>query len=236
MSLPKINYPTFTLEIPSQSTLTMFRPFLVKEEKILLMAKASEDPADIFRAIKQVVNNCCMADNFDVDKLALFDLEYLFLQIRALSVNNIIKQSYRDNEDNKVYEFEINLHDVKIKFPENIEKNIPITDTLIIKMGYPSASLFDDKEFLNSGDEFPFELVLRCIDMIIDGEDVYQKNDFTSEELEVFLDQLGIAVFDKIRAFIENVPYLNYKIEYKNSLGNDRIIEMKSLMDFFLLG
>ena len=148
MALPKTKHPLFDIKIPSTGKPVSFRPFLVKEEKLLLMAKASEDPTDIFKAIKQVINNCAMDKGFDIDKLAIFDLEYVFIRLRAISVNNIVKVSYRDNEDDKIYDFEINLNTVEVVFPEKISKNIKISDTIGMTMKYPPASIFDDKEYL----------------------------------------------------------------------------------------
>lgn len=236
MSLPKIKHPTFEFKIPSTQKKETFRPFLVKEEKVLLMAKTSEDQSDIFRSMKQIINNCCVNESFDINKLTIFDLEYLFLQLRAVSVNDVAKVSYKDNEDEKVYDFEINLKEIQVNFPENIDKKIPISSTMGILMKYPSASLFDDKAFLNSGEDSFFELIIRCIDMIYDGDNVYDPTNYTKEEMETFLDDVGITIFEKMQQFMINTPKLSHTIKYKNSLGNDRKIEMNSLTDFFTLG
>jgi hypothetical protein len=233
--LPKIQHPIFEFTVPSIKIVTKFRPFLVKEEKILLMAKSSEDRADILRAIKQVVNNCAI-DNFDVDKLTLFDLEYLFLKLRSISVDNTVKVSYRDNDDQKVYDFVIDLSSIEVKFPENVESIIKISDDMGIVMRYPSASIFDDRTYFRAGDDAYYELVLRCIDKIYDSDNVYQATDYSKEDLEKFLDDCGIAVFNEIQKFMTNVPKLYYKLEYKNSNGKDRVIELTSLTDFFTLG
>ena len=138
MPLPKIKHPIYEFKVPSMGTKESFRPFLVKEEKVLLMAKSSEDPSDAMRAVKQIVNNCAISESFDVDKLTIFDLEYLFLQLRAVSVSNIVKVSYRDNEDGKVYDFGIDLKEVDVEFPEGIEKVIRVTDDMGIVMKWPS--------------------------------------------------------------------------------------------------
>lgn len=235
MALPKVKHPIFEFTIPSTGKKESFRPFLVREEKILLMAKTSEDPADTLRAVKQVVNNCCINDQFDVDKLAIFDIEYLFLQLRAISVNNIVNVAYRDNEDQEVYNFDIDIKKVAVQFPENAEKVIPVTDTMGIVMKWPSASLFDDREYFKVGDQAFYELVLRCIDKIYDGEDVYNPEDYSLKEIEEFLDDCGVEVFEKVQRFLLNAPRLYHKIEYTNKLGNPRTIELQSLTDFFTL-
>lgn len=234
--LPKLKHPTFEFTVPSTRKKELFRPFLVKDEKVLLMAKTSNEPSDIFRAIKQVVNNCAISDSFDIDKLAIFDLEYLFLKIRSVSVNNIVKVSYRDNEDGEVYDFEIDLANIEVKFPENIDSTIKISDSLGLKMKYPSASLFDDRTFLRSGDSAYFELILRSIDKIYDADSVYDPANFSKEDLEGFLDQLDTKTFEDIQKFIDNTPKLSHQIKYVNRNGNDRTIEMSSLSDFFTLG
>ena len=149
MSLPKISYPVHTIQIPSTKKNAKFRPFLVKEEKLLLMAKESQNNADILKSIKQIVNNCCLDDNFDDKKITIFDLEYLFIKLRAFSVDNVVKVSYRDEEDNQNYDFEIDLEEVKIDFPEKNDNNIKISDKFGILMKYPSASLYEDTDFLN---------------------------------------------------------------------------------------
>jgi hypothetical protein len=236
MPLPKIKHPIFEFTVPSTNKKESFRPFLVKEEKILLMAKSSEDSSEILRAVKQVVNNCAINESFDVDRLAIFDIEYLFIQLRSVSVNNIVNVSYRDNEDQEVYDFVINLQEVKVKFPDKIDRVIKVTNDMGIQMRYPSASIFDDKDFFKTGGDAFYELIVRCIDKIYDGDDIYDPSDYTKEEIEEFLNDVGVEVFDKIQAFMTNVPRLYHKLEYKNKNGNDRIIELTSLTDFFTLG
>lgn len=236
MALPKIKYPTYELKIPSIGKVETFRPFLVREEKILLMSKSSEDPTEIFRSIKQVINNCAIDTNFDVDKLTIFDLEFLFLRLRANSVNNIVKVSYRDNEDQKIYDFEIDLNTVNVQFPDNVLKTIKITDTMGIQMKYPSASLFDDKEYFKDTENSFYELIVRCIDKVYDAENVYNVSEYSKEDVENFLDQIGINAYKNIVEFMEKTPKVYYKIEYKNEIGNDRTIELTSLTDFFTLG
>jgi len=234
MSLPKIEHPIFKIKIPSSKREVRFRPFLVKEEKILLIAKTSEQENDILLAIKQVVNNCAL-DDINIDKLALFDVEYLFLRIRAQSVNNIVSVTYRDNEDETDYDFDIDLNNVVVTFPLNLDKTVKLSETSGIVMKYPEASLYDDKDFLNSGEEAFYQLVLRCIEKFYDAETVYDTKNYTIKEISEYVDNLDVKTFDKIRDFILNQPKLNYIIDYKNKLGNDRKIELTSLTDFFTL-
>lgn len=236
MPLPKIKHPIHEFTIPSTRKKELFRPFLVREEKILLIAKASGDQADILRAVKQVVNNSAINKTFDIDKIAIFDVEYLFLRLRAVSINNMVKVSYIDNEDKEVYDFEIDLSKVEVKFPENIDQIIKVNDKITIVMKHPPASLFDDKDFTNSGDNAFYELIVRCIDKIYEDDDVYNPADYSKEEIEDFLNDLDIDVFEKIQTFMSEMPKLYYRIEYKNKNEKDRVIELTSLADFFTLG
>lgn len=234
MSLPKIDYPISKITVPSLKKDYSFRPFLVKEEKLLLMAKDSDEDTDILVAIKQVVNNCLL-DPLDINKLALFDLEYIFLKLRSISVENVINLSYRDTEDNKIYEFSVDLNEVQVKFPDKIEPQIPITDRAGIIMKYPAAKLYDDKEFIEQYGRDMFQLIVRCIDKIYDGDEVYDAAEYKKEELAAFIEGLSIKTFEKIKTFLLTVPNIEHRIQYKNSLGHDREIVLSSLNDFFQL-
>ena len=233
MSLPKIQYPTYTIIIPSTKKNVKFRPFLVKEEKLLLMAKESQNNSDIFQTVKQIVNNCCLDNNFEVDKLAIFELEYIFIKLRSFSVDNIIKVSYRDEEDGQNYTFDVNLNEIEVNYPEKIDNNIKISKDFGILMKYPSASLYDDKEFLNLDKDYLFELILRCIDKIYEKDDVYESKNYSIKEISDFLDGLDSKTFASIQDFLLNAPNIKYTLKYKNSLGNDKEIILSSLNDFF---
>ena len=233
--LPKIDYPVNAIKIPSTGKSAKFRPFLVKEEKLLLMAKESNVESDILHAIKQVVNNCSVEPKFDVDNLTIFDIEYVFLKLRSMSVDNKINVSYKDFEDEKVYDFDIDLNDVEVEFPENCEKNIKITSKSGILLKYPSASLYDDKDFMNSDKEYLFELIIRCVDKIYEGDNIYESKDYKLDDLRAFIENVDIKTFEKIKTFLVNLPKLKHVIKYKNSLGNDREIILTSLTDFFTL-
>lgn len=232
-SLPKIDYPVYRVKVPSLKKEFQFRPFLVKEEKILLMAKESEQATDILSAIKQIINNCSIDSKFDIDKLALFDLEYIFLKLRSISVDNIVKVSYKDNEDGKNYDFDIDLNDIEVIFPEKTDNNIKITEKSGIVMKYPSAKLYDDKEFLSLEKDYMFELIVRCIDSIYYEDEIYKASDYKKEELVEFLENLNIKVFEEIQKFLLNIPKIEYNIKYENSAGTKREIVLSSLNDFF---
>ena len=229
-----MDYPIYKINVPSLKKDFSFRPFLVKEEKLLLMAKESENASDILTAIKQIINNCLL-DKLDVNKLALFDLEYIFLKLRSASVDNKIKVSYRDNEDDELYDFEINLDDVAVVYPEKVDNKIKITEKTGIVMKYPSAALYDDKEFLKLDKDYMFELILRCVDSIYNEDELYEAKDYKREDLTEFLENLDVKTFQNIQEFLVTVPKMEYKINYKNKMDHDREIVLNSLNDFFTL-
>ena len=165
-----------------------------------------------------------------------FDLEYLFLKLRARSINNVIEVSYRDNEDDKVYDFEIDLDQVEMLQNAEAPTTIAVNDTVGIKMKFPSVNIIDDAPTDASAGDIVEYLIRNCVDSIYDNENVYPASDYTPEELSDWIDSLDIETFNKIRAFFDNLPQMYYKIEYTNSLGNDRVIELTTLNDFFTWG
>lgn len=232
--LPIINQPTFEMTIPSSQMKVEFRPFLVAEEKVLLIAQQGST-ADIIRAIKDVLS-ACLRDSIKIETLTTFDLEYMFLKLRAKSVNNIAKVAYQDNEDGEIYSFEIDLDSIEVQFPEKNLSKIKVNDEVGITMKYPSAAITDKLvEFENEVDLMTF-FVVNCIDTIYDSNDVYVASDYSSEELEAFLNCLDVTTFEKIKEFFENMPKLYHKIEYTNKKGNKREIEFNNLRDFFMWG
>lgn len=234
--LPKIDQPLFEETIPSNGKTILFRPYLVKEEKILLIAQQSDNEIDTIRAMRQVLNNCVQSPaDFNKEKLTTFDLEYLFLKLRAKSVNNIVKLSYRDNEDNKIYDFEVNLDEIELTFPEKMENKIKINDKVGIVMRYPSAEIAENlKEFDNEIELLMF-FISNCIESIYDEENVYLTDDVPEEEMNEFINSLNIETFDKVSDFFKSIPKLYHVLRYTNSNGTDREIELKNIKDFFIL-
>ncbi len=187
MALPKIDKPIFDVKVPSQNKMVKFRPFVVKEEKILLMAQQAGTEKDIILAIKQVLQNCCQDETFDVDSLATFDLEYMFLKLRARSVNNIVEVSYRDLEDEKTYDFKIDLEEVEMLQPSKVSNKIAITDEIGVVMKYPSVTILDGMPDDLDTAELVEYLVTKCIDTIYDAENVYPISEHTDEEVKEFM-------------------------------------------------
>lgn len=235
MSLPKISHPIFTIEVPSTKTKVRFRPFLVKEEKILLMAQASGNIKEIVSSLKQVVNNCAI-DELDVDDLTTFDLEFIFIKLRAQSVNNMIELSYVDQEDGKKYDFEVNLNEVVLLTDPEHTNKIKVTDSIGIVLKYPKPKVADDANDVETELDLFFVMMKECIDYVYDDNKKYMAKDYTKEELDEFLSTLDVNTFKEIQKFFNTLPKLYYKIEYENEMGNHREIELKSLNDFFMLG
>lgn len=236
MALPKISSPLFQIKMPSTGKELTCRPFLVKEEKILLMAQQSGNDKDIVLAIKQIINNCVQDKGFNPDLLTTFDIEYMFVKLRAKSVNNIVNLYYRDNEDNKQYEFSVNLDDVEISMPEKDATKIRVSDEIGIIMKYPTVNDIRDMPEELTYVELQEYMVEKCIDKIYDAEGLYNIEESTPEELEEFIDALPVDAYQSVKNFFDNLPTLTYTIKYKNSLDHEREIELSSLKDFFTWG
>lgn len=236
MALPRIDKPLFKMMMPSKQKEVTSRPFLVKEEKILLMAQMSGTEKDIILAIKQILQNCIQDEWFDADDLTTFDLEYMFLKLRARSVNNIVKLSYEDLEDGKRYDFDVDLDKIELTYNEKHSNKIAITDDIGIIMRYPTV---DDVQTVSpelNYIEMLEELVYKCVDKIYDNENVYPASQELPEELRAFLEGLDVNTYQKIREFFETLPKLTHRITYTNSLNNERFVELRNLKDFFTWG
>jgi hypothetical protein len=206
---------------------------LVKEEKILLMAKEGEDVNEILNAVKQVVNNCILEENFNVEKLAIFDIEYLFIKLRSVSVNNKTKIIIKDAEE--IIEEEIDLDKVIVKFDDTAKNQIEIEKDLILVLKYPESSLFSNKELLEKETWNYEDLTLNCIEKIYHKDEVYTVENESKEDLHEFLDNIPLTPFNQIKEFFDRLPTVYYKVEYKNKEGIERSVELTALNDFFTL-
>lgn len=235
MPLPKTKYPLFETTLPSSGKTIVYRQLLVSDEKILLMAKASEDDTDIFRAVKQVVNNCIFDDA--IDSFTTFDLEWVFLKIRASSIGDTIELVYTEGEgeDIEEYAFEVDLKDVEVKFPEGVSNLVKINETQALQLRYPPASLFDEAIAMNEGDDSYEYIAARCIDKIFDDDETFIAADSTIEELVQFIRGMDTKSYKDVKNFIASTPHLHYMIEYKTKGGEDRKILLTTLTDFFTL-
>jgi hypothetical protein len=233
MTLPKINYPIFELTLPSTQKPLKFRPFTVKEEKILLIAQESDELTDKLRALRQIVNNCCLNLDQDIGTLPAFDLEYVFLKIRSKSVGNIIELTYRDNDDQKTYDFTVDIDTVEVEFNPNHKKNIELTNSLGIIMKYPTIEILERAKVDTSDTNSVLTLVSQCIDTIYDEETTYNPKEYTVDELKDFVDSLSAKDFAKITAFFETMPNIKHTLKYKDSNGTEKTIVLQGIDDFF---
>jgi hypothetical protein len=229
--LPKIEYPTFELETPSTGKKVKLRMMLVKEEKILLMAKQSGLSQQVM-AIKQVVQNCVL-DDTDISKLPTFDVEYLFIKIRARSINNIVNLLVTDAEDGKKYEVESDLDEVQVSFEGCASPKIEINDSVGLLLKYPNFDDLDDIMKMKDGGDKASKILVRSVDKIYSGDDVVIVADHDENEVAEWLDSLDVATMKKIRKFFETMPKVVSTIKYVNSFNEDREITLEGLKDFF---
>ena len=236
MALPKLQYPIFELEIPSTKKTHKFRPFLVAEEKILLIAQQSGEIKEIIMSLKQVIGNCCVDEDFKADSLATFDIEWLFLKLRSRSVNNKAKVYLTDNEDGKEYSFEVDLEEVEVFRDPNHNPKIQLNDTVSIVLKYPTVDMIDEIASMATETKAFFEVMKYCIEYVMDGDQIIKFSEAPEEEQNEFVQTIDINGFMKITGFFETMPRMSYEIKYKNSNGNERTAVLRNLNDFFILG
>jgi hypothetical protein len=237
MGLPKIQHPIFTTKLPSSGEIVKFRPFLVKEEKILLLALSGKDSDEMALASKQIVNNCLIDFNKDIESMPIFDLEWLFIQIRIKSVGpscTVVLYGLENKTCDKCnigIKSEIDLSMVKCEKKENHNNKISLTDSIGVVMKYPtSESLKIQSE--NFGD-FLYDYIIDCIECVYDQEKTYEKNDFKREELYDFLDNLNRDQLEKIQEFFETMPECKMDVEFNCECGNSQTKTIRGLSSFF---
>ena len=228
--LPTLQTPSFNITIPSINTAVPFRPFLVREEKLLLMALEDGSDDALIAACLQIVGNCCLKE-INVENLAVFDVEYIFLKLRAASVNNECELTYVDLEDEKQYKFTVDLKTIEIQMPEELHDKIKVTDEITIQMRWPTMKVAQQIIKAKTEIDMLDKLVVHCIESVYEGDKMYE--DFTEEEMTDWLNQLDITVFDQIRKFLDAIPSLKHELKYTNSKGSDRVITLTGLSDFF---
>ena len=238
MPLPKIATPTYEMVLPSSNKKIKYRPFLVKEEKILIIAMESEDQKQITNALKTVINNCILTRGIKVDKLSTFDIEYLFLNIRGKSFGENVEVLITCPDDNETQvPVIIPLDEIKIQRDPKHQKDIKLDNDLIMRMRYPSLNEFIKTNFDFSdgvGVEESFDLVISCIDQIYNQEESWTSSDCTKKEMVDFLEQLSSKQFKDIEQFFDTMPKLSHKIKVTNpktKVENEVLLE--GLSSFF---
>ena len=237
MPLPKITAPTYELVLPSSGRKCRYRPFLVKEEKLLIIAMESEDTKQITEAVKNVLKNCILTRGIKVEKLATFDIEYLFLNIRGKSVGEDVEVMITCPDDGETQvPALINLDDIKVVTSDEHTKDIKVDDTLSIRMKYPSMDEFIKNNFdvadMNIDDTF--KLIASCIEQVYSEEESWSASDCTNKELVDFIDQLGSKQFKEIEKFFETMPKLTHTLKVVNPKTKvENSILLEGLQSFF---
>jgi nucleoid DNA-binding protein len=221
MPLPKISTPSYELSLPSSGQKVSYRPFLVREEKLLVLALESEDNKEITTAVKQVIKNCIESPkSIKVESLPTFDIEYLFLNIRGKSVGEVVEVNIICPDDNVTQvPIEIPINQIEVEKNEKHTTKIKVDDSITMEMKYPSLDQFIKTNFDFSQDnnvEQSFELIASCIDKIYTEEEVWDSADVTKKELVDFLDQMNSVQFKQIETFFETMPKLTHKVKITN--------------------
>lgn len=236
MALPKISAPKYTLTVPSTGKEYQYRPFLVKEEKILLMAIESGELADVILALKNLIHNCFDGE-LDADELATFDLEYIFTQLRSKSIGSTIELKSQMKCDDegcpKVIPFEVNLEEIEMVEDEKHTKKIEITDVDGIVMKYPSFDVISKLQNMKDLDAL-YEAIVKSIDYIYDAESTYDAKDYKTEELMEYINSLTHTQFEKVSEFFETMPKIQKKVNITcPKCGRTEELVVSGLDNFF---
>ena len=232
MALPKINNVLYDLELPSSGEVVEYRPFLVKEEKILLMALEGKDEKEMVKAIKQIITQCVATEKFNINKLAMVDLEYLFLNIRGKAVGDVSTISF-EHGCGEVISVDVDLSKVEIVNNENISDLVNLTEDIMIRLKPPSLDNVIGAANKNQIDVV-MEVVRECLVEIIQGKDVFSAQDHTKEELDEFLNSLNSGQFQKIQTYYESLPKMKQDIEYTcEKCGKTETETLEGLASFF---
>ena len=237
MPLPKINTPIYELTLPSTGKKIRYRPFLVKEEKVLIIALESEDTKQITNAIKNVISNCILSRGVKVENLSTFDIEYLFLNIRGKSVGEEVEVMVTCPDDNETkVPVVIPLDEIKIFQDPKHSRDIDLDDKLKMRMKYPSLSEFVKNNFDvdDMGMKESFELISSCVEQVFNDEESWSASDCSKKELNEFIEQLNSQQFKKVENFFETMPKLSYTVKFKNpKTGVNNEVVLEGLSDFF---
>ena len=236
MTLPTMNIPTYELEVPSTKEKLAYRPFLVKEEKILLMAMEEEKESQLNRALKQVVNNCTF-EKIKVDKLPLFDLEYIFLRIRAKSIGEVTKLKLLCEDDGETYaDVEINIDDINVEFQDDHTDHIKLNDDVTVIMKYPQYNMMAGA-MTGTGEtntKFIFDIIRKSVAQVVEGETIHERTDFTDKDLDEFIESLNTKQFKDIQNFFETMPKLRHVVKFKNpKTKKQNKVTLEGMQSFF---
>ena len=234
MALPTMDLPTYELVVPSNKKKIKFRPFLVKEEKVLLMALETDEEKNIKDAVLQLLK-ACISTRIKLENLASFDLEYIFLNIRAVSVGEIVQMNITCQDDEKTQvKYNLNLTDVNVLFPEGHDNKIMLTDDLGVIMKYPSFDGFVEGQFTDNKEFDVIKVVAESIDQIFQGDEVYDESTTSKKEFVQFVESLTNPQLEKIQAFFETAPRLEHSFKVTNpNTGVESDYTLRGLASFF---
>jgi len=236
MPLPTIVTPSYELTLPSNGKKIKYRPFLVKEEKILILAIESNSMKDISRAIKDVLKNCILTKGVKIDELPTFDIEYLFLNIRSRSVGESIDLVITCPDDNETkVNTQIYIDEIKVKKNKNHNPDIKLDDTYTMRLKYPSLDQFIDDNFNFDLDrDNSFDIISSCIDMVFSDEEAWEAKDCTKKELLEFVERLNSSQFKEVETFFDTMPQLSHEIEVENPKTKVKSkVTLEGLASFF---
>ena len=241
MPLPTIETPTHELKLPSSNKKIRYRPFLVKEEKVLIIALESKNQSEITNAVTQVLKNCVLTKGIDIDNLPTFDIEYLFLNIRAKSIGEDIKVTVTCPDDRKTkVPVTIYVDEIKVVKPKGHTKDIKLDDKLTLRMKYPSLNQFIESNFTTDDEaetlvDKTFRVVADCIDTIYTEEDAWDTKDYTPQERMDFVEQLNSSQYKKVEKFFSTMPKLTHTIEVVNPKTKEKgSVVLEGLANFFV--
>ena len=231
MALPKIDQPIFTMIMSSTQKKVKYRPFTVKEEKILLIAQESKDVEQSINAIKQIITNCVF--DVDVDNMPLFDLEYCLITIRSKSVNNEIEFTVNDPDTEERVKLALDLNKMNVVFNENHKNVIEVSPNMHLKMRYPT--LTEMQALVNSNDkEAMFNAMVSCMETLVNEEEVYKLSESSDEELLEFVDSLSTEAIQNVRQFFDTMPKLRHEIKYVNKNNDEKTFVLEGMDNFFI--
>jgi hypothetical protein len=242
MALPKLEVPTYELELPLSKKKIKYRPYLIKEQKSLMMAMESSDASTIQHNVREILNVCTLSKDVDIDELPIIDIEYYFLQLRGKSVGEISESKYRCNNEiaedklcGNVMESKIDVTTIEPEFDgDPVDPEIQITDKITVKMKYPPFKLIKDSVELDDITEVTFHMIANSIDYVYDGEQFHYAKETTKEELIQFVETMNQQQFEKVEHFFNNVPRLKKKVEIVCSkCGFNHSLEVEGLESFF---
>ena len=239
MPLPKINTPTYDLTLPSTGKKIKYRPFLVREEKILIMAMESQDMSEITNAIVQILSDCILTKDVKVEQLATFDIEYLFLNVRAKSVGETVEVNITCPDDGETQvEMEIDIDSIKVQKTRGHKNIIKLDDELSMKLRYPSLEQFVENNFETAEGTSEvgqsLSMITSCVEMIYNQEESWEASDYSKKELDEFIEQLNTKQFKQIEKFFTTMPKLSHVIAVKNpNTGVESEVVLEGLASFF---